>query len=113
MAAKVVWYREAWWVRTHAKGKKHDRKIGPRKADKRQAEEIARKINGALALGQYEPTQQARETLPCDEALRRWHRAYTPTFKPSFEAESSRIIKNHLVSCPSNSFTKSLDLLQD
>jgi integrase len=83
-------------VRTHANGKKHDRRVGPTKANKRQAEEIARKINGALALGQYEPKQRALKPLPCDDALRRWHRTYTPTFKPSFEAESSRIIENHL-----------------
>jgi len=96
MAAKVVWYRGAWWIRTHAHGKKHDRRIGPAKADKRQAQEITRKINAALALGQYEPQRRREKPLPCDAALRRWHRTYTPTFKPSFEAESARIIQNHL-----------------
>jgi hypothetical protein len=41
MAAKVIWYREAWWVRTHHARKKQERRIGPRKADKRIAEQIA------------------------------------------------------------------------
>ena len=90
MAAKVVWYREAWWVRTHANGKKHDRKVGSTKANKRQAEEIARKINGALALGQYEPQKHAKKPLPCDDALRRWHHTYTPTFKLSFDFSYKR-----------------------
>ncbi len=54
MAAKVVWYREAWWIRTRWGGnKKKDRRIGPTKADKRLAEEIAQKINASLALGTF------------------------------------------------------------
>ena len=49
MAAKVTWYRDAWWVRTRWAGnRKKDRRIGPSKADKRAAEEIAKKINAAL-----------------------------------------------------------------
>ena len=70
MAAKVVWYRDAWWVRTHAQGKKRDRKIGPTKADKRKAEKIAEKINAALALGRYRPDADRRKALPCDRELR-------------------------------------------
>ncbi len=97
MAAKVVWYRNSWWVRTHAAGKKHDRKVGPTKAHKREAGEIARKINAALALGQYEPKGRTEKPLPCDIALRQWHRTYSPTFKLSFETESARIIETHLV----------------
>jgi transposase InsO family protein len=40
VSAKVVWYRDAWWVRTHHRRRKRDRRIGPSKADKRQAEVI-------------------------------------------------------------------------
>ncbi len=46
MSAKVVWYRNAWWVRTHYAGtKKKERKIGATHADKHRAERIAEKIN--------------------------------------------------------------------
>jgi integrase len=97
MAAKVVWYRNAWWVRTHAQGKKRDRKIGPSKADKRQAGKIAEKINAALALGTYRSANHREKHLPCRQALLGWHKAYAPTFKSSFETESKRIIDAHLV----------------
>ena len=81
MAAKVVWYRDAWWVRTHAQGKKRDRKIGPTKADKRRAEKIAEKVNAALALGQYRHQSEHEKPLPCTDALLRWHQTYRPTMK--------------------------------
>ncbi len=97
MAAKVVWYRNAWWVRTHHGGRKKDRRIGPKKADERQAEEIARKINAAIALGQFGLEEEAPEPLPCDAELRRWHRTYTPTMKASYEAHTRRLIDQHLV----------------
>ncbi len=96
MAAKVVWYRNAWWVRTHAGRKKHDRKVGPTKAHKREAGEIARKINAALALGQYEPHKKASKAIRCDEELRRWHRTYGPTMKHTSEVSTRGLIENHL-----------------
>jgi len=34
--------------------------------------------------------------LPCDEALRRWHRTYGPTFSRSFEISSQRMIDRDL-----------------
>ena len=65
MAAKVVWYREAWWVRTRWSGnKKKDRRIGPTKAHKRDAEAIARKINAALALGSFGEKAESEKPLP-------------------------------------------------
>ena len=97
MSAKVVWYREGWWVRTHDRGKKHDRRVGPTKADKRAAERIAERINAAIALGQYDPKPKPEaSTLPCDAALRRWHSTYAPTFKPTTEASSLGVIEHHL-----------------
>ena len=98
MAAKVQWYRNAWWVMTHARGKRWRKRLGPTKAHKRDAEEIARKINGALALGTFEPKSKGEEPEPLltEAALRRWHETYSPTFKPSFEIESRRIIDNYL-----------------
>ncbi len=56
MAAKVIWYREAWWVRTRWNNKKKERKIGSTKADKRRAEKIAEQINARLALGMGDQT---------------------------------------------------------
>ncbi len=68
MAAKVTWYRDAWWVRTRWAGnRKKDRRIGPSKADKRAAEEIAKQINAALALGQFDPDRD--RVVPCDAEL--------------------------------------------
>ena len=97
MASKVVWYREAWWVRTRwDANKKKDRRIGATRAHKREAEEIAKKINGALALGTFEAEAKQEKPLPCDAELRRWITTYAPTFKHSTEIESRRIIDTHL-----------------
>ncbi len=91
MAAKVTWYRDAWWVRTRWGGnRKKDRRIGTTKADKRAAEEIAKQINAALALGQFDPGRE--KALPCDAELRAWHQTYSATMKPSYEIRLVRRI---------------------
>ena len=64
--------------------------------DKRQAEAISRKVNAQLALGVF-PAESAGEALPCDGELRRWITTYAPTFKPSTQGESRRIIETHLI----------------
>ena len=98
MAARVCWYREAWWVRTRWGGnKKKDRRIGPTKADKRDAEAIARKINAALALGSFGQDAERGKPLHCDAELRRWLRTYSPTMKPSYERNVRGLIERHLV----------------
>ena len=100
MSAKVQWYREAWWVITHAKGKKRKKRLGPTQSDKQRAENVAEKINAALVLGQSLDSDKQEEKpkpLPTGEALLRWHKTYSPTFKPSFEIEARRMIANHLV----------------
>ena len=95
MASKVVWYRDAWWVRTRWGGnKKKDRRIGPTKTDKRSAEEIARQINARLALGTFRGEED--KPLRCDAELQRWHEAYAPTMKPSYEILTEGLIRNHL-----------------
>jgi Phage integrase, N-terminal SAM-like domain len=96
MAAKVKWERGAWWVFTHYEGKRKKRRIGPTKSHQRDAAEIARKINAALALGTFVPDASTAKSLPCDDELRRWHRAYAPTMKPSYEAHTRRLIEQHL-----------------
>ncbi len=96
MAAKVKFDRGAWWVFTHFQGKRKKKRVGPTKQNKREAEQIAKKINAALALGTFTAGAEEPKPLPCDAELQRWHTTYAPTFKPSFEVESARIIKNHL-----------------
>ena len=49
MAAKVKRDRDAWWVVTHYEGKRRKKRVGSTKAKKREAEQIAKKINAALA----------------------------------------------------------------
>ena len=56
-------------------------------------------------MGTFRAGAEDSKPLPCDAELQRWHTTYAPTFKPSFEVESARIIKNHL-----NPFFKSQDL---
>ena len=97
MAAKVVWYRDAWWVRVHHKGKKKDRRVGPSKADKRRAEALAEKVDAAITLGQFGVSRDSEKTIPFDVHVRAWHQTYSPTFKPSFERTSEGLIRNHLV----------------
>lgn len=96
MAAKVRWMREAWWVVTHFEGRRRKKRIGPTKADKRRAVEIARKIDGALALGTFAPEQERPDAIPLDAHLRKWHARYGPTFKTSYEETSRGLVENHL-----------------
>ena len=81
MAAKVKWDRGAWWVFTHYQGKRKKKRVGATKAHKREAEQIARKINGALALGTFAPDPTQKKSLPGDAELRGWLETYTPTMK--------------------------------
>ena len=53
MSAKVRKIRNSWWVVTHYRGKRQTKRIGNTRADKRQAEEIAKEINLAIALGRF------------------------------------------------------------
>ena len=53
MAAKVRQIQGAWWVVTHHQGNRQHKRIGSTRADKRQAEEIAKKVNATIALGQF------------------------------------------------------------
>jgi len=96
MAAKVQWMREAWWVITHYEAKRKKHRVGTTATHKRQAEEIARKINAALALGTFAPDSARESALPCDAELRRWHATYAATMKPSYEASTLGLINKHL-----------------
>jgi integrase len=96
VAAKVTWYREAWWVRTRWAGnRKRDRRIGPTAADKRAAEQIAKQVNAALVLGTFDP--DSGKALPCEDELLAWHRTYSATMKPSYEVLTQGHIDRHLV----------------
>ncbi len=74
MAAKVKWDRGAWWVVTHHDGKRRRKRVGASRDDKREAEEIAKKINAALALGIFEPDKKTPEPVPFDRYARDWLR---------------------------------------
>ena len=97
MAAKVKFDRGAWWVFTHYQGKRKKKRVGPTKANKREAEEIAKKINAALALGTFRTGAEESKPLPCDVELQRWHTTYAVTMKPTYQALTSGLIRNHLI----------------
>jgi len=98
VSAKVVWYRAAWWVRTHYHGKKRDRRIGATAADKRRAEKIAEQINAKLALGEFEPDPKPEvKPAPFDAYLNAWHTRYSVTFKPRYVETSRSVLDLHLI----------------
>ena len=74
MGAKVYKRKDgSWWVRTHHAGKKSEKRFGPAKKDKAQADKVAEKINAMIALGTFDPSNAKREQpIPCDETLDRW-----------------------------------------
>ncbi|MCP5057491.1 MAG: site-specific integrase [bacterium] len=97
MAAKVRWYKNAWWLDVHHKGRRHKRRFGATKTQKQKAEAVATKVNAAIALGTFDPAgEQARPPLPVAEQLRAWHRRYKPTLKPSTQVSSLGLIDRHL-----------------
>ena len=64
MAAKVRFYRGAWWVITHVYGKRNRHRVGPNAADEGEAGKIAKLINASIALGTYEPNRQSDQGWP-------------------------------------------------
>jgi len=75
MAAKIKWDRGAWWVFTHFDGRRKKKRVGPTKADKRRAERIAEKINGALALGEFRANDDKKPApLPFSTFAESWLR---------------------------------------
>ena len=97
MAAKVKWERGAWWVFTHYEGKRKKRRVGTTAAHKREAKEMARKINGSLALGTFAPDRERAQPLPFGPHLRDWHRRYSVTFKPRYQETSRIVVDQHLL----------------
>jgi len=98
MPAKVKHDRGAWWIHTHHAGRRVKQRIGPTKADMRVAAEIAKKVNAAIALGQYRPKPATEERpLPCAAVLRAWLDTYSVGFKPSYERSARGVVENHLI----------------
>ena len=98
ITSRVVWYRNSWWIRTRWGGnKKRDRRIGVTREHKREAEEIARKLNAALALGTFAPDRDELKPLACDDELFRWHEAHRVTMSHSYEVNTRSHIDNHLI----------------
>jgi len=94
VSAKVIWYREAWWMRACHKGRKTDRKIGSTASDKREAQRLADEINKRIRHKEYQLHEE--RDRPCGAELTQWHQTYSPTFSHSFEDESRRTIDLHL-----------------
>jgi integrase len=80
VAAKVKRDRGAWWVITHYEGKRRKQRVGPTNSHKREAEQIAKRINAALLLGMFVPTQR-ESGIPFDTYASAWleHEVMVPT----------------------------------
>ena len=63
MGAKVKWYRGAWHVDIHHARTRKKKRVGPTKADKREAEQIAKKVNAKIALGSFTTQPPAQQPL--------------------------------------------------
>jgi len=98
VGAKVQWYKDAWWVRVHHGGKRRDKRVGDTAAAKREAEDIARKVNAAIELGGYETLDRSAPSgaLPCDATLREWLATYSPTMARTTEKSFAWLIESHL-----------------
>jgi len=96
MSAKVVRYRDAWWVRIRFNGKKREKRFGPTSKDKNAALKTAEKINAKMLLGEYDPNRRNQKRLPCTPQLQEWLDAYRPTLKRTTEKLFEGFIRNHL-----------------
>ena len=70
--------------------------MGPTKAYKREAEQIAKPINAALVSGTYLRKEEGEEELACDQQLKGWLVAYVPTLKATTRKLYSDLIDKHL-----------------
>ena len=61
------------------------------------AEKVTETINAKISLGAYDPSGRKQLPLPFDEQIRRWHKLYSPTFKPRYRDTSEAIIERHLI----------------
>src|SRR3990172_6969838 len=74
MAAKVKWYRGAWWVDVQEDGKRKKKRVGPTKADKRLAEDLAKKIQAKLVLGEFAVSEEKVARVPFSAFAEAWLR---------------------------------------
>ena len=98
MSAKVYKRKDgSWWLRTHHAGKKSEKRFGPAKKDKAQADKVAEKINAMIAIGTFDPSDAQREQpIPCDAALDRWLAIHNSGLKRTTASLYQGIAKNHL-----------------
>ena len=97
MGAKVKFYRGAWWVDIHDRGKRKKKRVGPTTADKRRAADLVKTINARLTLGAFGlAPKDEPPPLCCDGELRRWHTNYSATMKPAYRKLTHGLIENHL-----------------
>ena len=97
MAAKVRHLQGAWWVVTHHQGTRNEKRVGPTKAHKREADRLAKQVNAALITGTYRQAENEEAALACDQQVREWLVAYAPTLKATTQKLYSGLIENHLV----------------
>jgi len=96
MAAKVIWYREAWWVRSRFNGRKKEKRFGPAQSDKRRANDAMRQINARIELEKFGIFQPEQDPLPCTEQMNRWLETYRPTLKSTTAVSFNGLVRNHL-----------------
>ena len=100
MAAKVYKRGDgSWWIRTHHAGKKAEKRFGPSKRDKAQAEKVAEQINAMIALGTFgkEVEEASPRAAPCDKALGSWLATHQAELKPTTRSLYKGLAENHLI----------------
>jgi hypothetical protein len=67
VSAKLKKVDEDWVLVVHHAGRRTKRKLGSSLQDKREGEQLAKKINAMIALGQFNLKNPADRPLRCDE----------------------------------------------
>ena len=80
MGAKVREKGGYYWVVIHHNRQRRWKKVGK---DKREAEQLANRINALIAAGAF-VLPDRRRTLRTERMLQQWYRDYRPTLSPSF-----------------------------
>jgi integrase len=97
VAAKVQMIRGKWHVVVHRDGVRRWHRLGPTKADKREADRLAKRINAELTLRPHGADEMQNRRLPVESVLRAWVQTHGVTMKPGYRAGVQSIIERHLV----------------
>ena len=76
VASKVRWHKNAWWVFTHAHGRRRTKRVGPTAKHKRLAQQLADRLNAKLVLGEtIGPSESSQpEPVPFKGFAWAWYR---------------------------------------